>query len=228
MRPNRLALIAAIIIATTLSAGLPLAAAQVVTLALPKSWEGKKDGTMDNNPIKVNDLLLWRFDRIWPDDPEVGANYLPMPWREAGRVWKPLEHEMGGQPCAQLTDKDTVVLGIRGPWPGGGNNEGFKLAVLVFIVPTNAKYQFSGTVQADMWEGGGSPSLTIYCREAKKPNLRIKLLQTVALTNKTAIDLKDCVFSMEAGQEICFVPRLTNANSGANVTFKKFTVIAAK
>lgn len=195
-------------------AKLPIASADGV-YRLPQAWSGTATGSTTGNPLLANNEPLWRLDQVWPDDPTKPQNYRALPWNR--QSWKAKEHEHGGQPSANV-DEGTMSLAVRGPW---GGSPGEKLAALVFVAPKAGRYMVSGQVSASLWEGSGSVTLRVY----QKDSQAVSELKTVALPDKKPVDLAGLSVTLQAGQELVFVPKIGRHHTAGTFTLRDLKVI---
>jgi hypothetical protein len=198
------------------TARLPVASAAGV-YRLPPEWTGTEAGSTTGNPLTANGGPLWRLDQVWPDDPTKPQNYRALPWGAAS--WKAREHEHGGQPDARI-EAGSAHLAARGAW---GGNPGEKLPALVFIAPKAGRYQVRGRLSADVWDGGGPVSL----RVLQKDSQAVSELKTYRLQSKQPVDLAPLAVTLEAGQELVFVPRFGRHNVAATFTLKDLQIAAS-
>ena len=193
---------------------------------IPKDWTGK-DKTSDNNPVKVADKPMWRFDRLWPDDPYDAEAYQPMVWSNGQWVGK--DHNFGGQPAASYS-RSTLTFAARSGWGGGGDGDGYKLPALAFIPPKAGKYKVQGTVAAEFWSGGGTVKLVLLTRDVKKKD--VTEVKALSFSNdpegNKPQDLADIEVTLAEGQELIITAVMANQNTGVTYTVTKFRIVSAE
>jgi hypothetical protein len=184
---------------------------------LPAAWEGKTKGSTEGNPLTHDGRPVWRLDQIWPDDPSRAANYVPLVWN--GQEWEPADktHTQGGQPRAAVVD-GKVNFSTRAPWT---NNEGQKIAALVFIVPKTGTYTVRGTVHSKPWEGGAK---ALGFRLLAKDGQAANLLKTIELPRGEDVPLGDVKTDLREGQELVFVPEAKPWHNASTITLKDLEI----
>jgi len=200
-------------------------AAGETALPLPKTWVGKKDGTLEGNPALVQGVPLWRLDRIFGKIEE-GKTWEPLPWSADKGRWYTPKKTMAGAPFASI-DGGVLSLQTRSAYDGGGDNEADKIIALVFIAPADAKYAVVGSLETDKFEGQGKQFLFIVRRDGAKENKRVAELKKLELPGgKATTALKEGPFPLDANQELCLVVRNDYRQSATTVNFRKFNVVA--
>ena len=81
---------------------------RIAQVAIPTSNRGFCSG---GNPALMEAKPVWRLDQLWPDDPAMVSNYIPLRWD--GNQWFPAEHHAGGQPAILIEGGD-IVIAVRG------------------------------------------------------------------------------------------------------------------
>jgi len=189
------------------------AAAPSKVYTLPDDFEGTAMDKTDGNPAIVDGKAMWRIDQIWPDDPMVAKNYIPMPWD--GKGWNAKENTHGGQPEAGVGEQ-RVTLGIRAAWSGQPGN---KIAALVFIAPSAGKYTVAAKVNSDLWAGDKATPFDLRLLKIDKKAGTVSKVKKVELVSGKARDLADIVVELAEGDEIAFVPTFPAMHMAASVSF---------
>ena len=186
---------------------------------LPNTWEGRTTGTADGNPIVVQGKPVWRLDQLWPDDPIMAANYLPLIW--IGANWGVKEHGQGGQPAVVVSD-GVFEAAVRGPW-AGPDMDHQRVAGLVFAAPRSGVFRVTGSAKAKPWEGGAKVfRLSI----RKKDTQRVAEVGLLELPRDgTAIPM-DFRIDLTAGHELVFLPLMPDWHNGAHISIENLVVIA--
>jgi hypothetical protein len=166
-------------------------------ITLPMVWEGTKVDSSDGNPLTASGKAIWRLDAIWPDDPVMVANYLPMKWD--GTTWRMKEHDAGGQPAVSVADGE-VDFAVRGPWSG---TPGQRMAALAFIAPESGRWRVTGMACTKPWTGeAASYKLGIF----KKDNQRSVQQKIFELPRDGSRVELDATLDLSAGHELVLLP----------------------
>lgn len=180
-------------------------------VSLPIVWEGSRVATADGNPLTVSGQPVWRIDAVWPDDPAMVANYLPMKWD--GTSWRMKEHDAGGQPAVSVADGG-IDFAVRGPWTG---NEGQRIAGLAFIAPESGAWHLTGTASSHPWTGEAATyKLGIF----KKDTQRADQQQIIELPRSGEPVKLDIIVDLTAGHELVILPLMQDWH---NATHTKVT-----
>ena len=189
------------------------AAAPSKVYTLPDDFEGTAMDKTDGNPAMVDGKAMWRIDQIWPDDPMVAKNYIPMPWN--GKGWNAKENTFGGQPGAGVGEQK-ITLAVRAGWQGSTES---KLAALVFIAPAAGKYTVAAKVNSDLWAGDKATPFDLRLLKIDKKAGTVSKVKKVELVSGTPRDLADITVDLAEGDEIAFVPTFPQMHMAASVTF---------
>ncbi|MCW1925029.1 hypothetical protein OKA05_20885 [Luteolibacter arcticus] len=174
---------------------------------LPMTWEGKQAGSADGNPLTANGKAVWRIDAIWPDDPVMVANYVPLKWD--GTRWFSKELEAGGQPAVSVAD-GAVEFSVRAPWTG---EPGQRTAALAFIAPESGTWRITGKATSKTWEGGAA---TYKLGVFKKDTQRSAQQAVIDLPRSgEAVDINVKV-DLTAGHELVLVPLMPDWHNATN------------
>ena len=172
-------------------------AGKVPKWTLPLTWEGREKSSAAGNPIAVAGKPVWRLDQIWPDDPAMVGNYIPLRWN--GTEWIPGEHAAGGQPAIRVADGD-IDIAVRGSWTG---DEGQRIAGLVFIAPASGTWHLTGKASSSPWEGGAK---TYQLGVFKKDTQRAVRQTTIEMPRTgTPVNL-DVTIELTSGHELVLLP----------------------
>jgi hypothetical protein len=140
---------------------------------------------------------VWRIDAIWPDDPNLVANYIPLKWD--GTRWFSKELEAGGQPAVSVAD-GAVEFSVRAPWTG---QPGQRTAALAFIVPETGTWRITGKASSKPWTGEAA---TYKLGVFKKDTQRSAQQAVIELPRSgEALDLNVKV-DLTAGHELILLP----------------------
>jgi hypothetical protein len=191
------------------------------SFALPKAWNGTKAGATNGNPCLVDNKPQWRADRLWPDNPLAGNDYVVMEWGESS--WAAKDNSYGGRPSLSLGN-DSVTLfaqAVAGGLPGA------KIPVLIFIAPTSGTYKVQGVISAEVPKVGTSApiSLLIYKLRLKTKGKNVSKVEVVSLSHGKEQDLDKANIKLQTGDELAFVPQLSGAGFQANFTLRKLRII---
>jgi hypothetical protein len=189
------------------------------TYKAPEFFDGEENGKPSGNPLETGGKPLWRFDQIWPDDPLKRENYKPMNW--AGNNWRGA-YEFGGQPEAKV-EAGKIQLGVRGGWGGDGSMPGNKMVALVFIAPAKGTYTVMGTARAGVWQGDKAAASLSVLKADTKAN-KITRVRSIATPSDTDVALEEIEVEMEAGQELLFVPMVTQMYTAANLELRDLKI----
>ncbi|MEK7951492.1 hypothetical protein [Luteolibacter soli] len=174
---------------------------------LPMVWEGKQAGSAEGNPLVAGGKPVWRIDALWPDDPVMVANYLPMKWD--GTRWFDKEHEAGGQPAVSVADGG-VEFSVRGPWTG---MPGQRVAALAFVVPESGTWRIRGKASSKPWTGEAK---TFALGVFKKDTQRSAQQAVIALPRSgEEVDL-DVKVDLTAGHELVLLPLMPDWHNATN------------
>jgi hypothetical protein len=197
-------------------------AAGKVVYRPPTEWTGDQIGSDKGNPAAADGQPTWRFDKVWPDDPDKAENYKPMVW--GGKEWHATEHSHGGQPAAN-SGLSGVSLSCRTGWPG---QPGKKLAALTFISPHKGKYKVEAELSAWIWQGKGTVDLAIL--KVDKGDKTVTEIASFTLENRKPVDVKDVQADLEKDQELVFLPKFGGGLMAANFLLKglKLTLQSGK
>jgi len=178
------------------------------TYRLPGIWE--KD-----NPILADGSPIWRLDQLWPDNPVMAENYIPLPWN--GTDFKAARHNHGGQPHARV-ENGAFIAGIRAPWSG---NPGQKTCALVFIAPKTGVYLANGIARIKPWEGGAKKfKLGIYKKDTQRA-VPIQMLELPRDNSPVPFEIR---VELTTGHELVFLPLLSDWHNAGTVKIEDLTV----
>ena len=186
---------------------------------LPAAWKGTEKGSAKGNPVSAGDKPVWRLDQVWPDDPVMASNYVPLRW--SGAEWAPLANGAGGQPAVFIESGD-IDFAVRGSWTG---NEGQRIAGLAFIAPADGSYHVTGKASSKPWEGG-----------ARKFKLGIFKKDTQRCASQCVIDMPrsgepvdiDLRVDLTAGHELVLLPLMPDWHNAAHIRISGLTVEQAE
>ena len=196
-----------------------LAAAE--TFTPPETWDGSKPGATDGNPALVAGKPAWRLDQILPADPENADNYKTLRWDQGLHQWFNEPGSQGGQPSVKA-ENGGIMFSVRAR--GGGNVDYVKGAALVFIVPADGRYEVSSDVDVWRWEGGTTTQLKVIRRFKKGAAWSALPLGGMELKPEAGNKFLKKDLALRAGDELAVIPWHDGYWSGANVTFKGFTI----
>ncbi len=162
------------------------------------------------NPVLLAQQPTWRLARVWPADPHGASNYVDLRW--SGTQWFDPEHSHGGQPSIAIADH-AIELSARSRW--GGDQAADKLPALIFMPPHPGTWQVSATVQANIWAGNSSVTLTVLA--INRAADRTRVLNTLTITESRKDQVLDTTVVLEAGEELAWVPGFNGANTAAGV-----------
>jgi hypothetical protein len=189
------------------------------TFTLPKAWTGSVVGATNGNPCLVEDKPQWRIDRLWPDTPLAGVDYIVMTW--SGTNWLAKDNSYEGQPSAVVLD-GVVTLSARSAAeraPGG------KIPVLIFIAPEAGTYRAEGSALAKISPVGSAVTLNIYKLQARTKVKHVSRVTMMTVGNNKQQDLKKLKIKMDAGDELAFVPQFSGLGVQADITLKNLKII---
>lgn len=128
--------------------------------SLPRVWAGKKVGSTDGNPLGDNAGPRWRIDQVYPDKPEVIANWKPMVWAEIQKqqAWFNDDGSQGGHPRVAI-EKSQLKVGV---YSKAVNMDWVKVPAIVFIAPRDGTYKFVQESQAKNFEGTGEVDVRFF------------------------------------------------------------------
>lgn len=175
---------------------------------LPLAWEGKSKGTADGNPALMEAKPVWRLDQVWPDDPALVSNYIPLRWD--GNQWFPAEHHAGGQPAILIEGGD-IDIAVRGSWTG---TEGQRIAGLVFIAPESGTWRVTANASAKPWTGEArSFRLGIFKKDSQRSALQTPI-DMPRSGEPVPIDLS---MDLSAGHELVLLPIVPDWHNAAHI-----------
>lgn len=184
---------------------------------LPRSWEGTEKGSAANNPVKAGDVPLWRVDQVWPDNPTISANYIPLRW--TGTAWFPDKNHAGGQPEARV-ENGSIRIGACGSWTG---REGQRIAGLVFIAPKSGMYRLTATARTKPWEGKAKAfKLAILKKDTQRATVE-KTYELPRDATKVPIDL---TIELTAGHELVILPMVPDWHNATGTTIEDVAIEA--
>jgi hypothetical protein len=193
--------------------------AGALAFRLPSLWEGVKQGSAEGNPLKVGDKPVWRVDQVWPDDPTIASNYVPLEW--AGAAWQTHKTAVGGQPEVRV-ENGTFKVAVRGPWTG---QPGQRIAGLVFIAPKNGVYKVSGTAFSKPWEGAAK----VYKLGVFKKDTQRATQEKVYELPRDATKVKlDFTVDLAAGHELVLLPLMGDWHNATSVQIDELVIEMAK
>ena len=182
---------------------------------LPATWEGGHVGTPDGNPLTHSGKAVWRLDMVWPDDPAMVANYLPMKWD--GTSWRMKEHDAGGQPAVKVSDGN-VEFAVRGPWTGV---PGQRIAGLAFIAPESGRWRMTGKATSKPWTGGATAfKLGVF----KKDSQRSASQTVLELPRDGSPVALDVTLDLSAGHEAVLLPLMPDWHNATNTRVSNLIV----
>lgn len=184
-------------------------------ISLPMVWEGTRVGSADGNPLAASGKAVWRIDAVWPDDPAMVANYLPMKWD--GTSWRMKEHDAGGQPAVTVADGG-IDLAVRGPWTGNG---GQRIAGLSFIAPESGRWRLTGTARTKPWTGEAA----FYRLGAfKKDSQRAAQMKMWNLPRDGSAVNLDITLDLSAGHELVLLPLMPDWHNATHTSISDLRV----
>ena len=184
-------------------------------VSLPMVWEGTRVRSADGNPLTASGRPVWRIDAVWPDDPAMVGNYLPMQWD--GTSWRMKEHDAGGQPAAIVADGG-IDLAVRGPWTG---NEGQRIAGLSFIAPESGRWHLTGKASTKPWTGEAA-SYRLGC--FKKDSQRSAQMKMWNLPRDgSPVDL-DITIDLSEGHELVLLPLMPDWHNATHTSIRDLRV----
>lgn len=175
---------------------------------LPAVWDGREKGGAAGNPLAAAGKPVWRLDQVWPDDPAMVANYIPLRWN--GTEWIPLEHAAGGQPAISVTDGN-IDFAVRGSWTG---DEGQRIAGLVFIAPASGTWHISGKASSIPWEGGAK---TYQIGIFKKDTQRAVRQAIIEMPRTGASVDIDVTIDLTTGHELVLLPLMPDWHNATHI-----------
>ncbi len=182
---------------------------------LPAAWEGTEKGSAKGNPVAAGDKPVWRLDQVWPDDPVMVSNYIPLRW--SGTEWAPIANGAGGQPAVSI-DSGDIDFAVRGSWTG---NEGQRIAGLAFIAPAGGSYHVTGKASSKPWAGGAQQfKLGIFKKDTQRcaPQAVIEMPRS-----GDSVDI-DVRVDLTAGHELVILPLMPDWHNAAHIRLSGLTV----
>ena len=158
---------------------------------------------------------MWRLDQIWPDDPTLVANYMPLRWD--GTRWFPLEHHAGGQPAVNI-ESGTIRFSVRGSWTG---NEGQRIAGLAFLAPADGRYHIHGKASSKPWEGGSPVNRLGLFKMDTQRGVRVAMVEMPR--SGEPVDL-DATVELSASHELVVLPLMPDWHNATTTTVSDLTV----
>jgi molybdopterin converting factor small subunit len=189
------------------------------SFTLPNAWTGSVIGATNGNPYLVDNKPRWRIDRLWPDTPLAGVDYIVMTW--SGTNWVAKDNSYEGQPSVVVLD-GVATLSARSAAeraPGG------KIPVLIFIAPDAGTYRAEGSTLAKISPVGSAVTLTIFKLQTKTKVKHVSRVEMMAVGNNKQQDLKKLKIKMEAGDELAFVPQFSGLGVKADITLNNLKII---
>lgn len=185
------------------------------TFKLPLTWEGQEKGSSAGNPMGAANKPVWRLDQVWPDDPVMVSNYVPLRW--AGTRWEPAANGAGGQPAVTVEGGD-IEFSVRGSWSG---NEGQRIAGLVFIAPESGIYHLTGKAATKPWTGGAEKfKLGIFKKDTQR-SARQAVIELPKSGEPVAVDLK---VDLAAGHELVLLPLMPDWHNATNTKVSELRI----
>jgi len=184
---------------------------------LPAVWEGEEKKTSRGNPALNGDKPIWRVDQLYPNDPIMPANYIPMVW--GNQRWEAPGHGQGGHPSATFKD-GRVQFGTLGPWNGADTNFK-KQTALAFIVPASGVYRLQATAKSSPW-GGTKADAFVYVM--KRDEQRVGEIKKYALKADGPAVTIDVEVDASVGHELLFLTEIPNYNSSTTITLSDLSV----
>ncbi len=182
---------------------------------LPSAWQGTEKGSAKGNPVCAGDKPVWRLDQVWPDDPVMASNYIPLRW--SGTEWAPAANGAGGQPAVTIESGD-IDFAVRGSWTG---NEGQRIAGLAFIAPAGGTYHVTGKACAKPWAGGAEKfKLGIFKKDTQRCALQC-VIEMPRSGEPVDIDLR---VDLSAGHELALLPLMPDWHNAAHIRISGLTV----
>lgn len=188
---------------------------------LPATWDGATKKSSQGNPAMNGDQPIWRVDQLYPNNPIMPANYIPMVW--GNQRWEAPEHGQGGHPSATLKD-GKVQFGTMGPWDGP-DVRFKKQTALAFIVPASGVYRLQATAASKPW-GGTKADAFVYIM--KRDEQRVGEIKKYALKADGPAVTIDVEVDAAPGHELLFLTEMPNFNSSTTITLSDLTVTLQK
>ena len=192
------------------AATAPLAAYHV-----PSAWDGVKSGTSQGNPIQDNGKAIWRLDQVWPDQPMMTTNYLPMIWN--GTEWNVAQNGAGGQPAIRISS-GAVDFAVRGSWT---TQEGQRIAGLVFITPKSGVYRVRGKARTQPWTGDAKVYRLDILKKDTQRAADVRQLELPRYGTRVPFDFK---VELTAGHELVFLPLMPDWHNATHTTIEDLTI----
>jgi hypothetical protein len=186
------------------------------SFGLPPSWEGKEKGSSEGSVAMANGKPVWKLEQLWPTDWKSNANFRAMAW--SGTDWNVSQGGFGGQPGAAMKD-GVLEFGIRASH-GPAGQQFPRTAGLTFVAPEAATYTVSGEASSRIWDGKNRTQIHVL----KRSGTTVTLLQKVAVDHQAKVSLEGIHASLEAGEELTFLPLIDGMFAGGNIRFANFRI----